>query len=47
MRAAYYEAFGGPENVQIGERPDPVHDAASTCWYGSTLLGWVSGTLGF
>jgi NADPH:quinone reductase len=27
MRAAYYEAFGGPENVQIGERPDPVPDA--------------------
>jgi NADPH2:quinone reductase len=24
MRAAYYEAFGGPENLQIGERPDPV-----------------------
>ncbi len=27
MRAAYYEAFGGPENLQIGERPDPVPDA--------------------
>ena len=27
MRAAYYEAFGGPENAQIGERPDPVPDA--------------------
>jgi NADPH:quinone reductase len=26
MRAAYYEAFGGPENLQIGERPDPVPD---------------------
>jgi NADPH:quinone reductase-like Zn-dependent oxidoreductase len=27
MRAAYYEAFGGPEKVQIGERPDPVPDS--------------------
>ena len=27
MRAAYYDAFGGPENVRIGERPDPVPDA--------------------
>lgn len=27
MRAAYYEAFGGPENVQVGERPDPAPDA--------------------
>ena len=27
MRAAYYEAFGGPENVRIGERPDPAPDA--------------------
>ena len=27
MRAAYYEAFGGPENLQIGERPDPEPDA--------------------
>jgi NADPH:quinone reductase-like Zn-dependent oxidoreductase len=27
MRAAYYEAFGSPENVQIGERPDPAPDA--------------------
>jgi NADPH:quinone reductase len=27
MRAAYYEAFGAPENVKIGERPDPVPDA--------------------
>ena len=27
MRAAYYEAFGGPENVLIGERPDSVPDA--------------------
>jgi len=27
MRAAYYEAFGGPENLQVGERPDPVPDA--------------------
>ena len=26
MRAAYYEAFGGPEDVQVGERPDPVPD---------------------
>src|SRR5260370_15569608 len=26
MRAAYYEAFGGPENVRIGERPAPVAD---------------------
>lgn len=24
MRAAYYEAFGGPENVQVGQRPEPV-----------------------
>ena len=27
MRAAYYEAFGGPENLQTGERPDPAPDA--------------------
>ena len=27
MRAAYYDAFGGPENVQVGERPDPAPDA--------------------
>ena len=27
MRAAYYEAFGGAENVQVGERPDPAPDA--------------------
>src|SRR5260370_36254018 len=27
MGAAYYEAFGGPENVKIGERPDTVPDA--------------------
>jgi NADPH:quinone reductase len=27
MRAAYYDAFGGPENIQIGERPAPVPDA--------------------
>jgi NADPH:quinone reductase-like Zn-dependent oxidoreductase len=27
MRAAYYEDFGGPENLQIGERPDPTPDA--------------------
>ncbi|MGH7918467.1 MAG: NADP-dependent oxidoreductase [Candidatus Dormibacteraceae bacterium] len=27
MQAAYYEAFGGPENVQIGERPKPSPDA--------------------
>ena len=27
MRAAYYEAFGSPENVQIGDRPAPVPDA--------------------
>jgi NADPH:quinone reductase len=27
MRAAYYETFGGPENLQVGERPDPVPDA--------------------
>lgn len=26
MRAAYYEVFGAPENVQVGERPDPVAD---------------------
>jgi NADPH2:quinone reductase len=24
MRAAYYEAFGGPENLRVGERPEPV-----------------------
>src|SRR5438067_1905346 len=28
MRAAYYEAFGGPDNLKIGERPAPVADAA-------------------
>lgn len=27
MRAAYYEAFGGPEILQTGERPDPVPEA--------------------
>jgi NADPH2:quinone reductase len=27
MRAAYYDAFGGPENVRVGERPDPAADA--------------------
>ena len=27
MRAAYYEAFGGPENLKIGEHPAPVPDA--------------------
>jgi NADPH:quinone reductase-like Zn-dependent oxidoreductase len=27
MRAAYYEAFGSPENVQIGDRPVPSPDA--------------------
>ncbi len=27
MRSAYFEAFGGPENVRIGERPDPAPDA--------------------
>jgi NADPH:quinone reductase len=27
MRAAYYKAFGGPENVLIDERPDPTPDA--------------------
>jgi NADPH:quinone reductase len=26
MRAAYYVAFGGPGNLRIGERPDPVPD---------------------
>lgn len=26
MRAAYFEAFGGPENLRIGERPDPASD---------------------
>jgi NADPH:quinone reductase-like Zn-dependent oxidoreductase len=26
MRAAYYEAFGTPENLQIGERPNPAPD---------------------
>jgi NADPH:quinone reductase len=24
MRAVYYQAVGGPENLQLGERPDPV-----------------------
>jgi NADPH2:quinone reductase len=27
VRAAYYEALGGPENLQIGDRPDPVPEA--------------------
>jgi NADPH:quinone reductase len=27
MQAAYYEVFGGPENLQLGERPDPAPDA--------------------
>lgn len=27
MRAAYYDAYGGPENVRLGERPDPAPDA--------------------
>jgi NADPH:quinone reductase-like Zn-dependent oxidoreductase len=27
MRAAYYDAFGGPQNVQVGVRPDPVPDS--------------------
>jgi NADPH:quinone reductase len=27
MQAAYYDAFGGPENVRVGERPDPSPDA--------------------
>jgi NADPH:quinone reductase len=27
MQAAYYEAFGGPGNIQIGERPAPTPDA--------------------
>ena len=27
MRAAYYEAFGGPENLQIGELSDPLPGA--------------------
>jgi hypothetical protein len=26
MQAAYCEAFGGPENLTIGERPEPVPD---------------------
>lgn len=26
MRAAYYDAFGGPQNVEVGERPDPAPD---------------------
>ncbi len=24
MRAVYYQASGGPENLRLGERPDPV-----------------------
>jgi NADPH:quinone reductase len=27
MRAAYYEAFGGPENIKVDECPDPIPDA--------------------
>jgi NADPH:quinone reductase len=27
MQAAYYDTFGGPENIQVGERPDPAPDA--------------------
>jgi len=27
MRAAYYETFGGPENVRIDQQPDPAPDA--------------------
>ena len=27
MRAAYYDAFGGPETIRVGERPDPAPDA--------------------
>lgn len=27
MQAAYYEAFGAPQNLKIGKRPDPTPDA--------------------
>jgi NADPH:quinone reductase len=27
MRAAYYEVFGGPENLRIDQQPDPLPDA--------------------
>jgi NADPH:quinone reductase len=27
MQAAYYDSFGGPENIQVGERPGPAPDA--------------------
>ena len=27
MRAVYYQASGGPENLQPGDRPDPVPEA--------------------
>ncbi len=26
MRAAFYDAFGGPEKLRVGERPEPVPD---------------------
>ncbi len=26
MRAAFYDAFGGPQNTEVGERPDPAPD---------------------
>ena len=27
MRAAYYDAFGGPANIEVGERPAPIAEA--------------------
>jgi NADPH:quinone reductase-like Zn-dependent oxidoreductase len=27
MRAAYHETFGGPENLQVGDRAAPVPNA--------------------
>jgi NADPH:quinone reductase-like Zn-dependent oxidoreductase len=52
VRAAYYEAFGGPENLQIGERPDPVPDAGQvlvrTCAAGVGIwdVGMMRGRVG-
>ena len=41
MRAAYYEAVGGPGNVQIGERPGPTPDADHTL-VRTHAAGWVA-----
>ena len=49
MRAAYYAVFGGPENLQIGERPDPVPDSGQmlvrTCAAGVGIWARASGTM--